>query len=180
MHEDPRHAAGDGCLRERAVHTERNGEGKPEESWSAQFSEARLRVETILLVEDEKFVREVTSEVLRSAGYRVLAAKSAAEAVAAYEGNPDGIDLLLTDLILPGLNGRDLAARLRSEDPAIKVLFVTGYADQMKIEAANLERLLAKPFSSGILLRAVGDFLAERCEHCSGYVTRVCDSGSPA
>ncbi len=109
--------------------------------------------ETILLVEDEIFVRKVTCEVLRSAGYRVLTAKSAAEALQVYEGNSASVDLLLTDVVLPGETGRSLARRLRRENPELKVLFVTGYAEQMGLVEEERERYLAKPFSSRVLLR---------------------------
>ena len=83
-------------------------------------------VETILFVEDEAFVREMTCEVLRSAGYRVLTAKHAIEASQVYDRNRAEIKLLLTDVVLPGETGRTLAARLRRENPDLKVLFVTG------------------------------------------------------
>jgi CheY-like chemotaxis protein len=111
--------------------------------------------ETILLVEDEAFVREVTCEVLRSAGYRVLTAKNAVEAAREYDQAYGEVDLLLTDVILPGETGRVLAARLRLENPGLKVLLVTGYVEQMGVSEAGYEECLAKPFSSGVLLRRV-------------------------
>ncbi len=109
--------------------------------------------ETILFVEDEIFVREVTSEVLRSAGYRVLTAKNSVEALRVYEVNSATVDLLLTDVVLPGETGRALAGRLRRENPGLKVLFVTGYAEQMRLGEAEPEPCLAKPFSTRVLLR---------------------------
>lgn len=81
--------------------------------------------ETILFVEDEAFVRDVTCKVLRSAGYRVLTAKNAAEAVRVYDARRGEVELLLTDVILPGETGRVLAGRLRRKDPELKVLLVT-------------------------------------------------------
>lgn len=115
--------------------------------------------ETILLVEDEAFVRDVTCKVLRSAGYRVLTAKNAAEAVRVYDARRGEVELLLTDVILPGETGRVLAGRLRRKDPELKVLLVTGYAEQMGRREAKPEECLAKPFSSAVLLRKVRQLL---------------------
>src|SRR5690349_3389703 len=89
------------------------------------------RVETILLVEDEDFVRNVTREILRTAGYRVLTAGDSATADRRYEEFGTEVDLLLTDMILPGETGAELAARMRQQKPGLKVLFVTGYPDQI-------------------------------------------------
>jgi CheY-like chemotaxis protein len=111
--------------------------------------------ETILFVEDEAFVREVTSQVLRSAGYRVLTAKNAAEAIDVYDQRNNQVELLLTDVVLPGETGRVLAAKLRQANPALNILLVTGYAEQMGLQDGDQEECLAKPFSSEVLLRTV-------------------------
>src|SRR5271163_279694 len=87
--------------------------------------------QTILFVEDETFVRRVASEVLRSAGYRVLIARDAGEATRVYHAHLGAVDLLLSDVILPGESGRTLAARLREDNPRLKVLLITGYIEQM-------------------------------------------------
>ncbi|HTW57884.1 MAG TPA: response regulator [Terriglobales bacterium] len=110
---------------------------------------------TILLVEDEAFVREVTCEVLRGAGYRVVSATSSAEGVCLHDGLGDEIDLLITDVVLPGENGYELAGRLRNRGPKLKVLFVTGYGDQMRPGKEDGLECLAKPFSSEMLLERV-------------------------
>ena len=115
---------------------------------------------TILFVEDENFVREAACEVLRNAGYSVVALRTAAEAVRVFEEVGGGVDLLLTDVVLPGEAGPALAARLRQADPGLNVLYVTGYAEQMKILETRHEKFLAKPFSSEKLLNAVGEVLA--------------------
>jgi two-component system cell cycle sensor histidine kinase/response regulator CckA len=115
--------------------------------------------ETILLVEDEAFVRDVTCEVLRSAGYRVLAARNAAEAVRIYEARSGEVELLLTDVVLPGETGDAMAGRLRREHPELKVLLVTGYAEQMGRLSGKQEEFLAKPFSAETLLRTVRGLL---------------------
>jgi DNA-binding response OmpR family regulator len=117
------------------------------------------QAETILFVEDEAFVREVTSDVLQTAGYRVLSAKDAIEAARLYEAHGSEVDLMLTDIVLPGESGRVLAAKLRRKNPQLKVLLVTGYVDQMtQLEEAR-EECLAKPFSSDALLRRVRNLL---------------------
>lgn len=114
---------------------------------------------TILFVEDEAFVREVTCEVLRSAGYRVLTAKNAEEAMRTYESRGNEVEILLSDVVLPGESGRVLAARLRRRNPGLKILLVTGYAEHMGLRGAMQEECLAKPFSSEVLLRRVGQLL---------------------
>ncbi len=131
-----------------------------ESGWSRGVDrETSGAAETILFVEDEAFVREVTCEVLRSAGYRVLTAKNAVEAASIYDRRRGGVELLLTDVILPGENGRALAGRLRRENPELKVLLVTGYAEQMGVREAKREECLAKPFSAEMLLQTVRQLL---------------------
>ena len=103
-------------------------------------SEANSEPATILLVEDESFVREVTCEVLRSAGYRVLPARDAAEAMRFYELRRGNVDLLLSDVILPGETGPALAGTLRKKNPTLKVLLVSGYGEQIaKLEVEGEE-----------------------------------------
>jgi DNA-binding response OmpR family regulator len=125
---------------------------------SGTLEELSTGRETILFVEDEAFVREVTGEVLRAAGYSVLTAKDAA-AARTYHLQHGAVDLLLTDVILPGENGRALAGMLRKSSPGLKVLFISGYAEQMRMQDAGSEICLAKPFSGGVLLRKVRQVL---------------------
>jgi two-component system, cell cycle sensor histidine kinase and response regulator CckA len=126
------------------------------QSWRRSADEEPLAgAETILFVEDEAFVREVTSEVLRSAGYQVLTAQNAAEAVRIFDARRGDVELLLTDVVLPGETGCAMAGRLRRRNPALKVLLVTGYAEQMGRREAALEECLAKPFSAEVLLSRV-------------------------
>lgn len=115
---------------------------------------------TILLVEDESFVREVTREVLRSAGYVVVAVRTAAEAMRVLEEVEGSADLLLTDVVLPGESGIELAIRLKQQNQDQKVLYITGYAVWMKRCDEQQERFLAKPFSSKQLLVAVNEVLS--------------------
>jgi signal transduction histidine kinase/CheY-like chemotaxis protein len=120
--------------------------------------------ETILVVEDEAGVRELTCEFLNSAGYRVLQAHDGADAIevaARYHGT---IALLLTDMVMPRMGGRDLAERLRTGCPAMKVLFISGYAEYSEIskdQAVNEQRVLQKPFSRQQLLENVRTVLSE-------------------
>jgi two-component system cell cycle sensor histidine kinase/response regulator CckA len=145
----------------------------PEEAsrWCRDADEGTLAGETILFVEDEAFVRDVTCEVLRSAGYRVLTAKNAVEAGGIYDARRGDVGLVLTDVVLPGETGRALAGRLRRGNPRLKVLLVTGYAEQMGLQEAVPEECLAKPFSTEVLLRRVRQLLdshgADRDGRCA-------------
>jgi DNA-binding response OmpR family regulator len=81
---------------------------------------------TILLVEDEAFLRDATCDILESAGYRVLKTQNAAEAISAFSEYNAIVRLLLTDVVLPGQNGRDLANELRSVCPKLRIIFTSG------------------------------------------------------
>jgi CheY-like chemotaxis protein len=117
--------------------------------------EGQPQAETILLLEDEDFVRKVTGEVLQCAGYRVLTARNAVEAARIYQQHCGKIDLLLTDVVLPGESGSAFADRLKRDDPTLRVLFVTGYPEQMKRRVSEYDELLPKPFSTRTLLEKV-------------------------
>jgi len=119
------------------------------------------RVETILLVEDETFVRNVTREILQAAGYRVLTAGDGVAAKRLYDEFGPEVDLLLTDMILPGENGGELAARMRRQNPGLRVLFATGYADQIVVLKDAGEEYLLKPFCREVLLRKVAGLMHE-------------------
>ena len=115
---------------------------------------------TILLVEDETFVRSVTCEILESAGYRVLAAQEANEAQCLYDAHCGEVDLLFTDVVLPGRTGPELAAALRQKDPSLKVLLATGYPEQLRSRVEGQDECLAKPFSSSTLLERIQKLLS--------------------
>jgi CheY-like chemotaxis protein len=136
---------------------------------------------TVLLVEDESFVRGVVSEVLRGAGYWVLIARDAPEACRLYEAHSGRIELLLTDLVLPGEDGRALAARLRRNNPDLKVLLMSGYAERvatLNTCDGHAEEWMAKPFSGEGLLEKVRQLLdsAELPMIPGGPVKRAGDS----
>jgi PAS domain S-box-containing protein len=114
--------------------------------------------ETILLVEDEEQVRELARRVLERVGYTVLAAQDAEAATAIADRHAGHIHLLVTDMLLPQLGGRELAARLSIHRPAIKVLYISGTSDGSIARLRMLEpgtEFLEKPFSLDRLLRTV-------------------------
>jgi len=110
--------------------------------------------ETILLVEDEESVRRLASLLLERSGYRLLVASSAEEALETARGYAGQIDLLLTDIVLPGLNGRRLADLLSPERPSMKVVFASGYFDERGILEPGSD-FIQKPFNPETLARTI-------------------------
>jgi len=120
--------------------------------------------ETVLLAEDEPAVRAIAQQVLERQGYTVLAAPSGADALALAAQHGATIDLLLTDVVMPGMSGRDLADRLTAQRPGIRVLYISGYTDNAIVRHGMLEPGLAylqKPFRPDALVRKVRDVLDE-------------------
>ena len=118
--------------------------------------------ETILLVDDDKHVRKLAKRVLEEEGYTVLAAKDAEEALRLGQESAGSIRLLLTDLVMPGMNGRTLASHLQVRYPEMQVLFISGYKDYAIGYNAALEpdaNYLSKPFTPDTLTRAVREVL---------------------
>jgi len=118
--------------------------------------------ETLLIAEDEQDVRGLMVRVLRACGYTVLEAGNAREALPLGEHYEGGIDLLVTDVIMPGMSGRDLAQRLVAARPRLKVLYVSGYADSAVVRRDVLQAgltFLAKPFSPHRLAKMVREAL---------------------
>jgi CheY-like chemotaxis protein len=114
--------------------------------------------ETVLLVEDAEALRKLAHTLLEQNGYRVLAAASGLEALKLVEDKPERIDLLLTDVIMPGINGRVLAERLASMQSGLKVLYMSGYTDSAIADHGILDEgtsLLHKPFSEEALIQKV-------------------------
>jgi PAS domain S-box-containing protein len=111
-------------------------------------------METILVAEDEPDLRELTRIFLETYGYRVLEAGSAEEAIRIAEEFHQPIHLLLTDVIMPGMSGRQLAEKILSQNPNTKIVYMTGYTDDMIVQHKVLEpgvQLLQKPFTKAEL-----------------------------
>jgi two-component system cell cycle sensor histidine kinase/response regulator CckA len=120
------------------------------------------RGETVLLAEDEDPVRAVTAQLLHVLGYRVLQASSGAEALRLAETSREKIHLLLADVVMPGLSGRQLADTLRSRDPGLKVLFQSGYTDDAIIRCGISQAevaFLQKPFTVDVLAEKLREIL---------------------
>ena len=120
--------------------------------------------ETVLLAEDEPAVRAIARQALERQGYTVLAAPSGADALALAAQHGATIHLLLTDVVMPGMSGRDLADRLTAQRPGIRVLYISGYTDNAIVRHGMLEPGLAylqKPFRPDALVRKVRDVLDE-------------------
>jgi NO-binding membrane sensor protein with MHYT domain/nitrogen-specific signal transduction histidine kinase len=114
--------------------------------------------ETILLAEDEDGVRTLVRRVLERRGYEVIEASGGAEALDLAERHGGRIDLLLTDVVMPGMGGRELSARLLEQRPDTRVLFMSGYTDDQTLRRGLFDpevAFLAKPFSSQDLAAAV-------------------------
>jgi two-component system cell cycle sensor histidine kinase/response regulator CckA len=122
-----------------------------------------VRKATILLVEDEDFVRNITREVLELEGYRVFEAIDAKTGFDLYKQHSELIDLLLTDVVMPGLNGREFAAQLLEVQHDLKVIFMSGYTDNAVVrEGFSDIRLhyLQKPFTLDTLTDKVAQVLS--------------------
>jgi two-component system, cell cycle sensor histidine kinase and response regulator CckA len=117
--------------------------------------------ETVLLTEDEQDVREVAREFLESAGYQVLQAPSGEAALKLAAAHNGTIDLLVTDMVMPGMSGQELARKMRIVRQDLRVLYMSGYSEHAAEEAAKSEgsAVLAKPFSRGALLRTAREVL---------------------
>jgi two-component system, cell cycle sensor histidine kinase and response regulator CckA len=116
---------------------------------------------TILLVEDDQAVRHIASEVLQKRGYRVIQAANGQEAERFAECDTE-VNLLVTDVIMPKMGGRELAAKLAPAHPDMKVLFISGYTENAVIQLGNVSagsNHLAKPFSPDALARKVSEIL---------------------
>ena len=118
--------------------------------------------ETILLVEDEPAIRNLTQRALETAGYTVLAAGDGAEALERLATHAAPIDLLLTDVVMPGMNGRELASRIVKARPDVKVLYTSGYTDDAVLRRGVLADpccFIPKPYTPRQLQRKVRDVL---------------------
>jgi signal transduction histidine kinase len=118
--------------------------------------------ESILVVEDEADVRSYLVETLRDLNYRVREAPDGAAALALYDSDPFRVDLLLTDIVMPGMNGRQLAKEMRNRLSLLKVLFITGYSGDAVMHQGRLDAgvsLVQKPLTQAILAAKIRDML---------------------
>ena len=127
--------------------------------------ETSRNFETVLVVEDEEIVRDLVCDVLTEQGYNVLCASDGVEAIS-LAGKFDGrIHLLITDVIMPHMNGPELADKLSISRPETKILFVTGYSDNDIGDHGVLDpqiELLQKPFTPQTLSRKIRDVIEDR------------------
>jgi PAS domain S-box-containing protein len=117
---------------------------------------------TVLLTEDEEQVRQMIRIILEMGGYRVLEAPGGAEALALYEQHEGQIDLIMTDVVMPGMSGRELAQSLETLHPGIRVLYMSGYTDDAIVRHGLLDQeitFLQKPFTPEALMRKVREVL---------------------
>jgi len=120
--------------------------------------------ETVLVVEDQNEVRRLITGVLASYGYRVLEAPNGSSALTEAKDYPGRIDLLLTDVIMPDMTGKDVADRLRPARPEMKVLYVSGYSGEVIAHRGVLEAgvaYLPKPFTPTLLVTKVRQVLGQ-------------------
>ena len=118
----------------------------------------------VLVVEDDVSVRSVVSRILGRSGYEIVLAASGAEALELIQTEERPFDMLLTDVIMPGISGKELAARLRDHQPGVRTLFMSGYTDEIIAARGILEQdaeLLQKPFTGPQLLERVQEMLVE-------------------
>jgi CheY-like chemotaxis protein len=122
-------------------------------------------METVLLVEDEESLRELIGELLEANGYQVLAAEDPTKAIEIAGRLEVVIHLLLTDVLMPGMNGRELAQRVRELRPDIRVLYMSGHTEDSIAQSGLVEPgapLLSKPFTQESLARKVRQALGPR------------------
>ncbi|HUJ20014.1 MAG TPA: response regulator [Bryobacteraceae bacterium] len=126
--------------------------------------------EIILLVEDEPAVRRLVSQMLMLAGYTVFEAGSGPEAIGLIGQKRRPVDLLLTDIVMPAMNGGELAERLSRENPHLRVLFTSGYMDDPVVREVVSAggQFLPKPFSPEALRRKVREVLDLPCAAWAG------------
>ena len=137
---------------------------------------------TILVVEDDPAVREVTVEMLRELGYRVLAAADGAEALRVFGENDAKVDLLLADIVLTGgMKGHEVARRLAEVRPGLRTLFMSGYTENAIVHHGRLDdgvQLIGKPFSRQQLARKVAEMLGTNMGGTRGGDGKVVDLAS--
>jgi CheY-like chemotaxis protein len=134
----------------------------PEAEASPSTPDARHGQETILVVEDSASLRIFVRRILQGLGYTVVLAANGDEGVQVAEQHSGAVDLLLTDVVMPGMDGRSLAQRLKTRRPHLKVLYMSGYTDNVIVHHGVLDpgvTLLPKPFTADTLALKVREEL---------------------
>ncbi len=142
-------------------------EAKPEEVQPAKVDKSLRGTETILVVEDDVTVQKIVSRSLERSEYRVLTASSGEEAIELVKNNDGPIHLILTDVVMPGMNGRELVDQLRVSEPGMKVMYMSGYTDKAVFGRGGVAPgtpFLRKPFHSDVLLEKVREVLDRATE----------------
>ena len=129
----------------------------PAEAAAAIKRSAKEHAGTLLVVEDQAEVRDLACMILRERGFEVLEAADGDEALSVARRYPGPIRLMLTDIIMPGMNGKELAARMAPVRPDTRVIYMSGYTDRIKLEEGAV--LLEKPFTADRLMAMVRDVL---------------------
>lgn len=138
---------------------------KPEKTHEPGLLDMRGGTETILFAEDDATVRKLTSDILRKAGYEVISVEDGEDALISFQDNKDRVQLLLLDMIMPKMNGKEVYAKASKINPGIKVIFLSGYTNDIinKKETGGKDiKFLLKPVSINILLGKVREVLDEK------------------
>ncbi|MDA9438980.1 histidine kinase [Bradyrhizobium sp. CCBAU 51745] len=141
------------------------GSAQPSSEPADEFVAEGIAVETILVVEDDTDLRTYVSDVLRDLNYRVLSAGSAQAALTILLQEDQQVDLLLTDVVMPGTNGRDLGRRAQQIRPKLKILYMTGYSRNAVVHQGRLDEgveLLEKPVTQARLALKIRELLDRR------------------
>lgn len=121
--------------------------------------------ETVLVAEDEDLLRQLAEKILSQQGYRVLTARDGREALRIMEDRGASVDLLLTDIVMPDINGPSLAEQRRQQFPRLRVAYMSGYAQDALSGATDVKpghNFIQKPFKPADLLALVREFLDAR------------------
>ena len=117
---------------------------------------------TILVVDDEAMIRNLMGVALEMEGFQVLRAENGPDAIRVSESHPGEIDLLVSDITMPGMDGPTLAGELLATDPNLPVLFVSGYSERIPLNKDKPFLVLQKPFVLSALVRAVRSIVRRR------------------